>query len=105
MPGTITVDTLNETATLGFVDDHGDTDAAQPSGSTVSFTSDNPAVATVAVDPTNPLVADITPVAEGNANITASVTDASGNPLFADASVTVTVIAGGATGDTLTLSV
>lgn len=105
MPGVITVDTTDETATLAFVDDKGDTDAAQPDGSTVTFTSDNEAVATVAADSANPLKADITPVGEGTANITASVAGADSQPLFDDASVVVTVTAGAAVGDSFTLSV
>ncbi len=114
MPGTITVDTTNETATLAFVDDKGDTNAAAPAGVVVSFASDNTAVATIAVDASNPLVGDITPVAEGTANISATLANADGSPVLeADgvtpfpvpAPVTVTVTAGAAVGDSLVLSV
>jgi hypothetical protein len=114
MPGQITVDTTNETVTLSFVDDHGDTDAAAPAGAVVVFASDNPAVATVALDASVPFQADVTPVAEGTANISATLTDASGNPLTeadgstpfpAPDSVEVTVAPGSAVGDALTLSV
>jgi hypothetical protein len=111
MSGAITVDTTDETVTLAFTDDHGDTDAAAPAGAVVAFTSDNPAVATVAS--TSALVGQITPVAEGTANIGATLTGADGNPLTeADGtpfpqpvSVQVTVSAGAAVGDSLSLSV
>lgn len=113
MAGQINVDTTNETVTLAFVDDKGDTDAAAPAGATVTFTSDNPSVATVNPDTDNDLKGDITPVAEGTANIGATIADASGNPImepdgltpFSVSPVAVTVTAGGATGAELTLSV
>lgn len=106
MAGQITVDTTDESATLQFLDDKGDTDAAQPDGSVVSFASDNETVATVAVDATNPLKADITPVGEGTANVSANIADADGNPIFEPDGVTpfsvdpvtVTVVAGDAVG-------
>ena len=87
MPGSITVDTTNETATVSFVDDHGDTNATAPiaaSGSplVVTFSSDNESVATVATDPANPLQGDITPVAEGTANISATIGYADGSPVL-----------------------
>lgn len=109
MPGAINVDTTNETVSIGFVDDKGDTDAAAPDGAVVAYTSDNEAVATV--DPTS---GAITPVAEGTANIGATLTAADGSPLLeadgvtpfpAPATVAVTVSAGAAVGDALTLSV
>lgn len=118
MPGQITVDTTNETATFGFVDDKGDTDAAAPTspdGSpvVVTFASDNAAVATVVTDASNPLQGDIIPVTEGTANISATLANADGTPVLeADgvtpfptpAAVAVTVSAGAAVGDALTLS-
>lgn len=104
MQGSITVDETSRTATLSFVDDHGDTDAAQPDGSTVTFSTDNPAVATVAADSSNPLQADITPAGEGSVNVTASVADAEGNALFPDASFALTVTAGAATADGFSLN-
>lgn len=111
MPGQITVDTTNETVTLEFQDDHGDT-AATPDGAVVAFTSDNPAVATVAVDSANPLQGDITPVTVGTANIGATIADASGAPInepsgqpFAVSAVAVTVSPGPAAGAALVLSV
>lgn len=114
MPGAINVDTTNETVTLSFVDDHGDTDAVGPAGAVVTFTSDNEAVVTVATDASNPLVGDISVVAEGTANIGATLANADGSPVLeADgvtafpnpASVAVTVSAGPAVGDSLVLSV
>lgn len=106
MPGAITVDTTNETATLTFYDDHGDV-AEAPEGATVTFSSDTPDVATVETDTENPLQGDITPVAVGTANITASVagaTEPDGTP-FPDQTVQVTVSAGEADSDALILSV
>lgn len=112
MPGQITVDTTNETVLLEWVDDHGDTDAAAPAGAVVAFTSDNEGVVTIASDPTNPLQGDITTVAEGDANIGASITDQAGNPIlepdgttpFAVNPVAVHVSAGAAVGADLVLS-
>lgn len=113
MAGAITIDTSNETALVEFIDDHGDTNAPAPAGAVVTFTSDNEAVATVATDATNPLQGDVTPVAEGTANIGATIADASGNPIlepdgvtpFTVASVAVTVGPGAADSATLVLSV
>lgn len=114
MPGTITVDTTNETVTFVFDDSHGDTDVAEPTGAVVAFASSDPAVATIAVDATNPLVGDIAVVAEGTSSISALVTNPDGTPfLEADGvtpfptpdPVTVTVTAGAAVGDKLVLSV
>ena len=117
MPGAITVDTTNETVTLEFTDDKGDTAAAPVSASgsalVVTFTSDNTAAATVATDATNPLQGDITPVAVGSANIGATFAYADGTPVLEADGVTafptpapaaVTVSAGAATGDALVLS-
>lgn len=113
MPGQITVDTTNETVTLAWVDDKGDTDAAAPDGAVVTFTSDNEFVASVTADPANPLQGDVTAVSEGTANLGAAIADAAGNPIlepdgvtpFAVDPVTVTVSAGAAVGAALTLSV
>ena len=119
MPGSITVDTTNETVTVEFEDDKGDTNASAPiaaSGSplVVTFASDNEAVATVATDGTNPLQGDVTVVGEGSANLSASLAYADGTPVLeadgvtpfpAPASVAVTVSAGAAVGDALVLSV
>src|ERR1035437_5034317 len=94
MPGVITVDTTNETVVVGFLDDKGNTTAA-PAGATVSFTSDNPAVVTVAADATDPLKGDVTVVAEGTANISAALTgalEADGvTPIANPATVAITV--------------
>lgn len=111
MPGQITVDTTNATATVSFVDDKGDTNAPAPAGAVVTFTSDNPAVATIATSAGDALVGDITPVAEGSANIGATIADASGNPIlepdgvtpFSVSAAAVTVVAGAAVGAELTL--
>lgn len=113
MPGTITVDTTNETVSLQWVDDKGDTDAVAPAGAVVTFTSDNESVATVTVDGSNPLQGDISLVAEGSANIGATIGDADGNPIlepdgvtpFSVEPVAVTVSAGDAVGASLSLSV
>lgn len=119
MPGAINVDTTNETVTLSFVDDHGDTDAAapvSPSGNpiVVTFVSDNTAVVTVAPDATNPLVGDITTVAEGVANVSATIANDDGTPVLeadgvtpfpAPDAVALTVSAGAAVGEKLVLSV
>lgn len=114
MPGALTVDTVNETLTLQFTDDKGDTDAAAPAGLDAPvFTSDNPAVATIAPDPANPLVGDVTVVGEGSANLGIDPLTAGGSPLTeADgttpfpqpATVAVTVTAGAAVGDALVLN-
>lgn len=116
-PGAITVDTDNETATLAFEDDHNDVVDAPASASgaalAVTWASDNPAVATVANDATNPLVGDITPVSASDVpvNISATVEYADGTPVLeadgvtpipAPASVAVTVGVGPA--DQLVLS-
>lgn len=106
MGGQITVDTTNEQASVVFVDDKGDTDAPAPEGAVVTYTSDNEAVATV--DSTG----KVTPVAEGTANIGATIADASGNPImepdgttpFAVQPVQVTVGPGQAVGAELSLS-
>jgi hypothetical protein len=108
MPGTITVDTTNEQAAVNYVDDKGDTDAPAPEGAVVTYVSDNPAVATV--DPTSGKVA---PVAEGTANISATIADAAGQPIlepdgvtpFSVQPVAVTVGPGAAVGAGLSLSV
>lgn len=118
MPGSITVNTTNETATLEFVDSLGDA-APAPVDATgspvvVTFVSDNASAATVATDATNPLQGDITPTGVGVANISATLAYADGTPVLeADgvtpfpvpAPVAVTVSAGAAVGDALVLSV
>lgn len=106
MPGQINVDTTNETVTLEFFDDHNDaTDA--PVGATVAFTSSDQSVATVAVDASNPLVGDITPLKVGSTDIGATVSGANapdGKP-FSVSPVAVTVSAGPASTAGLVLSV
>jgi hypothetical protein len=107
MPGTITIDTTNETALVSFVDDHGDPTAA-PAGVVATFASDNEAVATVAADANNPLQADITPTGLGTANISCAFNgtalEANGSPIADPASVAVTVVAGPAAGAEFVLS-
>lgn len=113
MAGAINVDTLNETVTLEFVDDHGNA-ADGPTGVVVAFASDNESVVTVAVDSANPMQGDVTVVGIGTANLSATLANADGSPVLeADgvtafpvpASVAVTVSAGPAVGDSLVLSV
>src|ERR1700690_1834196 len=86
MPGQITVDTTNETATLLFVDDKGDTNAAPPanaSGNAVAtFTSDNEATLTIATDSANPYQGDVSAVAEGSANIGCTLAYPDGSAVF-----------------------
>lgn len=108
MPGQITVDTTNETATVSFVDDKGNPTSA-PDGAQITFASSDESVATVAADDANPLQADITPVGLGSADISAS---SNGTAMEADGvtpipdpdPVTVTVAAGTAAGEEFTLS-
>jgi len=106
MPGTIDVDTTNETATVSFVDDKGNETTA-PAGAVVTFASDDEAVATIAANPDDQLVGTITPVAPGSANISVLVTgalEADGiTPIASPDPVTLTVNPGAATGERLTL--
>lgn len=92
MPGSITVDTTNATATVGFLDDKGDVAtppvSADGGSIVVTFTSDNESVITVATDSTNLLQGDLTPVAEGSANIGATIADDQGNPVLEPDGVT-----------------
>jgi hypothetical protein len=107
MPGQITVDTTNETATIDFVDDKGDVVTA-PAGTVVAFTSDNTAVVDVTNDPSNPFQGDVRVVAAGTANIGATITgvfEPDGVTPFTVASVLVTVSPGAAVGAELVLSV
>lgn len=112
MAGQITIDTVNESATVEFLDDHGDVTNA-PNGAVVTFSSDNPAVLTIAPDPVVPYQGDVTPVAVGSANVGATIADANGNPIlepdgvtpFAVASALVTVSPGPAATAELVLSV
>jgi uncharacterized protein YjdB len=113
MPSTVTIDTVGETATLSFQDRLGEDTTAPANLGPVPFTSDNPSVATIAADPTNPLVGDITPVSAGTVNIgVGTLVDASGNPIVeadgsafpATVSQLLTVNPGAAVGDRLALS-
>lgn len=102
MPGTITVDTTNESASVGYVDDHNDPTAA-PAGSSVAYASSDPAVATI--DSTG----KITPVAIGVTQIAAHLSgalEADGvTPIPDPTPVQVTVGPGPAAGAALVLSV
>lgn len=74
----ITVDETNKEASIHWVDDKGDTDAAAPAHAQVAFDSDNPAVATVDAQ-----TGKITPVAEGTFNLSVTLTDsATGSTLM-----------------------
>lgn len=105
MPGTIDVDTTNETATLTFVDDKGN-ETPVPAGATVTFTSSDESVATVTSDPSNPTTGSISPVGVGSADISVSVDGANepdGSPIPAPDAVTLTVNPGAAAGERLTV--
>ena len=92
VPASISIDDTTGAASLEWLDDHGDTDAAAPTGNdgnpvVVTFSIDNPGVATI--DPSSGV---LTPVAEGSANVLVTVTNtdgspadfANGNPITAD---------------------
>lgn len=106
MPSTLSVDATDGTATLSYTDDHGDP-ATTPADAAPVFSSDTPAVLTIASDPTNPLVGDITPVAVGTANVsvTGLGTDTLTNSPIADpAPASVEIIAGPAADGTLVIA-
>lgn len=101
----ITVDEDNQQANIKWVDDKGDTDAAQPPNAAVAWGSDNPAIATVDASS-----GAITPVAEGSANVTVTVTDnTTGQPFeFNGTALSISpapiqVVAGDAVGAELTI--
>jgi hypothetical protein len=115
MPSEITVDVTNETISLGFTDRTGEATSAPTGLDPISFTSDNNAVATVAVDPNNPLQGDITPTGAGTVNLGIQpdpptvnggqpLTEPDGSPFPAAGTVALTVDPGAATGERLTLS-
>lgn len=102
----ISVDTANETATIEFVDDKGNkTDA--PANASVTFTSDNAAVATITTDPANPLQGNISPTGVGTVMIGATIGGATGpdgtTPLPNPDPVALTVNPGAAVGERLTV--
>lgn len=101
----ITVDTTDGTVTLAFTDDKGDPTAA-PAGVTVTYSIDGTSVCTVAADATNPLEGDLTPVAIGSFNLSASVTGtyANGNPIGNPAPYAGTIVAGAAAEDDLVIA-
>jgi hypothetical protein len=92
---TLSIDATDGTATLAYTDDKGDPATAPTDAATV-FSSDTPTVATVSAG-TDPLVATVTPVALGTANIsvTGLGTDTlTSTPIADPAAVAVTIIAG-----------
>lgn len=106
MPGTVSVDTTNETATVQFVDDHNDA-TAPPAGATVSFASSDPNVATVAPSQTDSFTGQISPVSTGTTKISVALTNAMEadgiTPIPAPDPVTLTVDPGAAAGARLSL--
>ena len=111
MPGQINVDTTNETATVQFVDDHGDV-APAPDGVTVAVISSDPSLTVGTPDPSDPLTFPLVPVTEGASSVSATFTNADGSPAlepngnpFAVDAVTVTIAPGPAAGASLVLSV
>jgi len=84
VPHTITVDTTNETATVEFVDSHGNTTTQPDNFGSISFTSSDTAVLTVAADASNPLQGDLTPTGTPGTGVTisAAALDSAGNPLL-----------------------
>lgn len=106
LPGQITVDTTNETATLQFVDRVGEP-TATPDGAVISWSTDGPGVATAAVAGDDQTVAAISPTGAGDCNVLADVsgaTEPDGSP-FPQASVPIHVDPGAAVGDRISLSV
>lgn len=109
MPGTIDVDTTNETVTVQFVDDK-DNPTSAPQGAQASFSSSDASVASVTQDPSNPLQGDVTPLAPGTVQLAVSF---NGTALEADGTtpipdptpVSVQVNPGAAAGERLVLSV
>jgi hypothetical protein len=111
MPGTITVDTTTAKVTLTFEDDKGDTDAAAPAGlDALVWSSDT---GTVTNDATDPLSADISGQVEPSITVTlapltvggVALTEADGvTPFPTPAPLTIPVVAGAATTDSLSAS-
>lgn len=101
----ITVDTLNETATLEFVDDRGNV-TSPPTGASVTFVSSDPNIASIAADPANPFVGNITPANVGSVQLsvtTANAVTASGAPIPDPDPVLLQVNPGAAAGERLTV--
>jgi hypothetical protein len=101
----IDVDTMNETATVTFVDSHGNAVPA-PDGAAVTFSSSDESIATIALDSVNLFQGNITPLTPGQTDIGADVTgvnDSSGNPLPDPDAVGLTVNPGAAAGERLTV--
>jgi hypothetical protein len=114
MPHTITVDTTNETATVAFTDDHGNATSPPAGFGSIAFESSDPSVLTVAADPTNPLVGNLTPTGTPGTGvtITAPAVDASGVQLmeadgvtpFSATSEALDVTPGAPAGEQITLA-
>lgn len=111
MPAEINVDSATASLSLAFADDKGDV-TGPPNGpdgtpATVTYGSDNPAVATV-----DPATGQLTGVSAGTFNATANVTNADGTPTlepdgvtpFSPAPVLVTVDPGAAATDVFTVN-
>lgn len=106
-PGRISIDATTKQAEIKYTDDRGDTDAAAPDGAVVTFASDNDAVATV-----DPNTGAITPVAEGDFNVSATIAGADGSPIMEPDGVTPftvepsaeTIVAGAAVGAELEIA-
>lgn len=100
MPGTITVDTTDESATLAFVDDKGNETPA-PAEAVVNFSSSNPDVATIDSG------GSITPVGVGETQIAVTVDGAMEpdgvTPIPNPDPITLTVDPGAAVGERLTV--
>lgn len=103
----LTVDSVGKKLTINWTDDRGDK-AAAPAGVVVTYASDNPAAATVAADPADPTAADITVVAEGSGNFTATfggtALNAAGAPIADPAPEPFTVGAGPAAAASLAVA-
>ncbi len=103
----ISIDHTAATITVSFVDTHGEPTTAPADLGTLTFTSDNPSVATVVADPYNPLVGKITPVGVGTVNLGIEpLLDRSGVAvsLPTPAPTPITVVAGAAASVVLTIS-
>lgn len=89
MPGVISIDAKTASATVEFKDDHENV-AAVPAGAVVTFTSDNPAIATIAPDPANQYKGDITPVSINTDAAGNALLDANGAPITCNIDATIT---------------
>lgn len=82
-PAQLTVDETGQSQ-LNWIDDKGDKDAPAPPNAQVTYSVDNPAVGTA-----DPNTGVVTPAGEGDANLTATITDSTtGGPLMEPDGVT-----------------